>query len=164
MSQAVVRCQRAALEHAYSLIAQFIEVCPEPIWAQSFGGWPVWQQVYHALGGLQSMTLREGESPDPGLYPPEAGMFELIPDKVPTRKDMFAYAARMKAKADAYINALRDVDLPDPNVGLTARMKARGVERAFSHAQTLSMLAGHLLYHLGACDAALRQQGLKGVF
>ena len=164
MSQAIVAGQKVAFEHAYRLMIQFIEVCPEHIWVESFGGWPVWQQIYHALGSLQPMTMGEGDTPEPGLYPPAVGTFEVIPDHAPAKKDVLDYAARMKAKADAYISGLRDADLPAPNQGLSSRMKARNIDHVFSHAQTLSLLAGHLLYHLGSCDAALRQHGLKGVF
>ncbi|MDR0238707.1 MAG: DinB family protein [Deltaproteobacteria bacterium] len=162
MSQALIAGPRTAFEHAYGLMIQFIEVCPEDIWLESFGGWPIWQQVYHALG-LQFLTLQEGETPEPDLCPPEVGSFKRTPDKAPAKKDVLDYAARMKAKADAYINALRGADLSGVNQGLTNRMKDyNGGE--FSHSLTLSMLSGHLLYHLGACDAALRQRGRKGVF
>jgi len=164
MSQTVIAGPRASFEYSYGLMIQFIEVCPEDIWTEKFGGWPIWQQVYHVLGSTQLMALREGETPEPGLYPPEVSMFEKIPDRPPAKKDMLGYAARMKARADAYINALQDADLPAINQILTARMKAHGMDHGFSHLQTLTMLSGHILYHLGACDAALRQHGLKGVF
>ena len=164
MSQAIVANQKASFEHAYGLMRQFIEVCPEHIWVENFGGWPVWQQVYHALTSTQLMALREGEKPEPGLYPPEVAMLDKIPDKAPEKQEMLGYAARMKARIDGYISAMQDSDLPAVNQILTARMKAHGMRHAFSHSQTLTMLAGHILYHLGACDAALRKHGLKGVF
>jgi len=164
MSQAILDGQRAAFEHAYGLVTQFIQVCPEDVWAEKFGGWPVWQQVYHALGSCQFWTLQDGEMPEQGLYPPEVNKLQSTPDVAPAKKDVLEYAARMKAKADAYLDALRDTDLPGLNQGLADRMKALGVPREFSHSQTLVMLSGHLLYHLGACDAALRERGLKGVF
>jgi len=164
MSQAIMNGQRAAFEHAYGLVTQFIEVCPEDVWTKKFGGWPVWQQVYHALGTLQFFTLQDGEMPEQGLYPPEVNRFQSTPDVPPGKKDVLEYATRMKAKADAYINTLMDADLPSVNQGLTARMKAFGMPRELSHSQTLAMLSGHTLYHLGACDAALRERGLKGVF
>jgi hypothetical protein len=164
MSQAIIAGQRGAFEHAYSLLAQFIEVCPEAVWAEKFGGWPVWQQVYHALNACQFFTLQDGEQPEQGLYPPEVGSLQNSPDAAPLKKDVLEFAGRMKAKADAYLNALRDKELPALNQGLTVRMKALGVEREFSHSHTLATLTGHILYHLGSCDAALRQRGLKGVF
>ena len=163
MSQSIIYGQRAAFEHAHGLVTQCIEVCPDDIWAKKFGGWPVWQQVYHALC-YQFLTLQDGETPAPELYPPEVGGFQSTPDVAPAKKDVLEYAARMKAKADAYINALQDADLPGMNQGLTARVKAFGVQHAFSHSQTLAMLSGHTLYHLGACDAALRERGMKGVY
>jgi hypothetical protein len=91
-------------------------------------------------------------------------MFQSIPNQAPAKQEVLKYAARMKTKADAYLNSLHDADLPDINQGLTGRMKAIGVHHEFSHSQTLAMLSGHLLYHLGSCDAALREHGLKGVF
>jgi hypothetical protein len=163
MSRSSIDGLQVAFEHAYGLMAQCIEVCPEDVWAKKFGGWPVWQQVYHALC-YQFLTLQDGETPEQELYPPEVGYFQSTPDAAPAKKDLLEYAARMKAKADAYIHALRDADLPGINQGLTARVKAFGMSHEFSHSQTLAMLSGHSLYHLGACDAALRERGLKGVF
>ncbi|MCL2124287.1 MAG: DinB family protein [Desulfovibrionaceae bacterium] len=164
MSQSIIDGQRAAFEHAYGLMAQFIEVCPEDVWAEKFGGWPVWQQVYHALGACQFFVLQDGEIPEQGLYPPEVNSLQSTPSAAPLKKDVLAYAARMKATVDAYLHALRDADLPGVNQGLTARMVSLGKPHALSHSQTLVMLAGHILYHLGSCDAALRERGLKGVF
>ena len=164
MSQSIIAGQRAAFEHAYGLMAHYIEVCPEEVWTEKFGGWPVWQQVYHALGSCQFWGLQDGETPEQGLYPPEVNRLQSTPDAAPSKKAVLEYAARMKAKADAYLDGLRDADLPGINQGLTARMKTLGVPREFSHSHTLAMLSGHIMYHLGACDAALRARGLKGVF
>jgi len=164
MSQSIIAGQKASFENAYGLVTQFIEVCPDNIWTKKFGGWPVWQQIYHALGAFQFFTLQDGETPEQGLYPPEVNSFQSTPDVAPAKKDMLEYAARMKTKVDAYIHALKDADLPNINQGLTARIKALGRSHEFSHSQTLAMLSGHTMYHLGSCDAALREHGLKGVF
>ena len=163
MSQSIIYGQKVAFEHAYGLMLRFIEVCPDDIWGKKFGGWPVWQQVYHALGSCQ-MGLRDGEMPEQGLYPPEVGMLDSIPDKAPTKNYVLEYATRLKTRADAYLNTLKDADLPGINQRLTNRMKDKGMQHEFSHSQTLAMLSGHLLYHLGSCDTALREHGLKGVF
>ena len=164
MPQSILAGQRASFDHAYGLMVQFIEVCPEAVWAEKFGGWPVWQQVYHALGSCQFFALQDGDTPEQGLYPPEVNSFQSTPDAAPVKKKVLEYAARMKAKADVYLNDLQDADLPGVNQSLTVRMRALGVQHEFSHSQTVVMLSGHLLYHLGSCDAALRQRGLKGVF
>ena len=163
MSKSIIDGQRAAFKHAYGLLTQFIEACPEDIWTKKFGGWPIWQQVYHALC-YQFLTLQDSDTPEQELYPREVGSFQVTPDAAPLKKDMLEYATRMKAKADAYIDSLREADLPDINQGLTARVKAFGMSHEFSHSQTLVMLSGHTMYHLGSCDAALREHGLKGVF
>jgi hypothetical protein len=164
MSQAIIAGQRASFEHAFGMMLQFIEVCPDDVWTKKFGGWPVWQQVYHALGTCQFFALKEGETPEQGLYPPEVHRFQSTPDAAPAKKDIQEYAARMKARADSYFTAMQDADLPGVNQSLTSRLRAFGVQHDFTHSQTMAMLSGHLLYHLGSCDAALRDIGLKGVF
>ena len=113
---------------------------------------------------MLTFSLTIYQTPEQGLYPPEVNSLQSTPDVAPAKKDVLEYAARMKAKADAYIHALRDADLPNVNQGLTARIKAFGRSLEFSHSQTLAMLSGHTMYHLGSCDAALREHGLKGVF
>ena len=39
-----------------------------------------------------------------------------------------------------------------------------GMGAEATNAMAVSMLAGHIFYHLGSCDAALRDNGLEGVF
>lgn len=162
MSRSIVTALQGSFARSFSLILQFIEVCPEDIWQQKFGGWPVWQQVYHTLASIDFFVLGLDEEHSKGLFAPEAGNvgnFENTPEKGPSKAAMQEFAAVIKAKADAYIDGLLDADLSGKNRGFSAR-----INMDMSHASTLSILSGHILYHLGSCDAALRERGLKGVF
>ena len=69
------------------------------------------------------------------------------------------YAATVKARVDNWIAGLEDADLARTNVVLSAKLG-----RETSYAATLVMLASHTDYHIGSCDAALRNHGLPGVF
>ena len=159
MSQAIVQNQRGSFDFAFSLMMQFIEVCPDDTWAKKFGGWPIWQQVYHALNAVDFFISEPNAEPVKGLVAPEVGNLKTVGEAPVSKADMKAFAAKVKAAADGYMNALTDEDMTKQAAGATARMG-----RETLHATVMALMIGHILYHLGSCDAALREQGLKGVF
>jgi hypothetical protein len=160
MSTAAAQSLRQNFVHAWGLLEQFIKVCPEHIWVQTFGGWPIWQTVYHALVTIEFFVRQKG---DPRYDLPcsrEAGSLnEVHTGPAVSREEMLRMHGDLKAVALSYMDGLTDAGLGELNEGLSARMPS-----PFTHAATCSLLAGHTLYHLGTCDAALRQEGLKGVF
>ncbi len=160
MSKETVKSFQAPFLFSFSLLEAFIDTCPENIWAENNGGWPVWQQVYHALGATNFFTMKEGDQPnDQAPYPQEVGMLSTVSTDTMPRAKMKELAGIMKAKGLAYLESLDDSMLPAKNEFLSAR-----VGKDFTYATIVSMLAAHILYHLGSCDAALRDHGLKGVF
>lgn len=159
MSRAVVENQRGSFDFAFSLLEQYMEVCPDEIWNKKFGGWPVWQQIYHALNAVDFFISAPGAEPVKGLVPAEVGSLKAQGDAPVARSDMKAFALQVKSAADGYMEALTDADLVKKAEGASARMG-----RETLHATVMALMIGHVLYHLGSCDAALREQGLKGVF
>ena len=63
MSRDIINAVQAPYRHSWSLLTQFIDVCPEKIWNETRGGWPVWQQIAHALAVLNFFTLGENDAP-----------------------------------------------------------------------------------------------------
>jgi len=159
MSRAIVENQRGSFDFAFSLLQQYMEVCPDEIWNKKFGGWPVWQQVYHALNAVDFFIAAPGAEPVKGLVPAEVGSLKVQGEKPVSRDEMKEFAKLVKSAADGYMNALNDADMTKISEGATARMG-----RETRHATVMALMIGHILYHLGSCDAALREQGLKGVF
>ncbi|GHU95789.1 hypothetical protein AGMMS49974_08060 [Deltaproteobacteria bacterium] len=51
MSRETVLASQGHFDRAYSLLAEYIDICPERIygWAEKNGGWPVWQQIVHTV-------------------------------------------------------------------------------------------------------------------
>lgn len=159
MSQAIVAIQRGSFDFAFSLMGQFIDVCPDEIWTKKFGGWPVWQQVYHALNAVDFFIAEPGAEPAKRLAAPEVGSL-LAQGETPVSRDaMKQFAAQVKSAADGYMSALTDADMACVADGATKRMG-----RETLHATVMALMIGHILYHLGSCDAALREHGLTGVF
>ena len=159
MSNATVTAQKGNFDFTFSLAIQFIDVCPDAIWQETFGGWPVWQQLYHGIAAINYLILDTGAQGDAGPCPAGETLSAIADCAAPAKADMKAYARAIKTSADAWIGTLNDAALPQKHEGASSRM-----QHDTSNAGIMVLLTSHLLYHLGACDAALRQHGLKGVF
>ncbi len=159
MSRAIVENQRGSFDFAFSLLLQFMDVCPDDIWNKKFGGWPIWQQVYHALNAIDFFISAPGAEPVKTLAPPEVGSLNAQGKSPISRADMKEFAALVKSAADGYMDALTDADMVQVAAGATQRMG-----RETLHATVMALMIGHILYHLGSGDAALRENGMKGVF
>jgi len=161
MSNELVKSVMGPVETSFALLKKFIEVCPENIWAEKTGGWPVWQQVYHVVGAVNFFILGVDEQPQgpaPLTSPEVGGLKEVAAEAVSKEK----VAAALEAAQDQvakFAASLSDADLIKKNEGIFARAK---MDMTF--AGTITLLAGHNFYHLGSCDAALRNHGLEGVF
>lgn len=159
MSNPIVSAAQGPFQNAFGLLSKYIDDCPEEIWKEKNGGWPVWQQVVHALSAITFFVDQPG---DASIVPPCAADVAQLAAQGTTpasKADVKAYAGKCKARADAYIASLSDGDLAALNDALTAR-----IGFPVPHVSTLGMLASHTLYHLGSCDAALRDHGIPGVF
>jgi hypothetical protein len=159
MSNAIVCSQQGNFEFAFSLTMQFIDVCPEAIWKEKFGGWPVWQQLYHGISATDFFIRALDGRAVPDLCPAGASLHSAADCPAPAKADVREFAAKIKQAADDWIASLNDAALPKKHEGASSRMG-----RDCTNAGIMVLLTGHLLYHLGSCDAALRQHGLKGVF
>jgi hypothetical protein len=159
MSQAIVNSLKPQVDNAFGLMGKFIEVCPGDIWAQKSGGWPIWQQIYHALAAVELFVEVPGEAASVPLAEPGVIQLAKVAElTVPQEKVRDAWV-KAKALADKYLAALEDEALPQRNEAPFKKIRFE-----LTHAGTIVLLASHTLYHLGAGDAALRDHGLKGVF
>lgn len=160
MSKVAVESLKGTFSYSWSLLEKFIDVCPEDLWVKKFGGWPIWQNVYHAIGSIDFFVLQEGDKPTQAMFSHTvSSLSEVATGPVPTRQDLKAVMAELKKTADKYFDGLGDAQLKDGNEGLSQRMPS-----PWTNAATCAMLAAHTMYHLGICDAALRERGLEGVF
>lgn len=158
MSRDIVLAAQGPFLHAWGLLATYIETCPENVWKEKNGGWPVWQQIAHAVMSLD-FFVRGTEDFLPAPCDVDTGMLEVQGSSVVSRQAMQAYAAAVKERVDAWLAGLTDADLTRLDPVLTQTL---GWD--VPYAAVLGMLASHTGYHLGSCDAALRDHGLPGVF
>ena len=136
---------------------QLIEECPEELWGEKAGSWPIWQHVVHAASGVTLFCPGEKIAPPEGLKGEILGLREPG-EGVCARKAALDYFKAARGVAEAYLGSLADVDLAGEN----GHLKAVGLE--WSIAKSLVMLSSHTLYHLWNADAVLRSHGHKGIF
>ena len=158
MSQATINALKGPIDTSFDLLNQFIDVCPDDLWGEKNGGWLIWQQVYHAIGAVDFFIAYDGEK-EPPLAGEGVSELSEVADSVVSKDKVKAACAAARGRLDQYLAALKDEDLAKRNEGVFAN-----AQWDISHAGTLSFIAAHNLYHLGSCDAALRNRGLKGVF
>jgi len=151
----------ASVTHAFGLLDEFLKLCPEEIWAQRFGGWPVWRQLFHPLNAVDFFLRDENAAEQPSPFGADAGNLRVKDSAAPTpsKEKMREYMESTQKQVNDYLAALDDAALGQINKSLSTRMR-----REFTHAATIALLASHTMYHLGSCDAALRESGRPGVF
>lgn len=161
MLHEIVSALKAPIDQSFGMLNQFIDVCPENIWVETSGGWPIWQQVYHTVTAVGFFAAPANAGPPQTLVDEQfCALRAKAPDNIViTREEMKKALAQALQDIEALLANLNDSELTTRNEGLYARAKFE-----LTMAGTLSMLAGHTLYHLGSCDAALRNHGIRGVF
>jgi hypothetical protein len=160
MSRDVINALQGPYQFAWNLLTRFVEVCPEDLWTANKGGWPVWQQVLHAMAVLNFFVLESDE--DPFLPAPcdiNVLMLKVQGNGKIGKEEVKAYGENVKTAVDAWVAGLDDARL-----AMTHQRLSKRIQRDTSYAAAVAMLASHTMYHIGSCDAALRDRGLPGVF
>jgi uncharacterized damage-inducible protein DinB len=159
MSRIITQSLEGNIMRAFSLANEFVKVCPEDIWGMKFGGWPVWQQIFHPFASLDFFLRAADEHPESPLFEPGVAELKKTLLEPPAKLLIKEYVEKAQERVREYIAGLDDTALAAKHEGLSARFG-----RDMTQASALGLIAAHTMYHLGACDAALREQGLPGVF
>ena len=159
MSNTIVLASQGLFQKSFELLTAFIEQCPEELWQAKKGGWPLWQQVAHSMSALCFFVDGPEDAPITSPCPPEELRLTKVGTTPVPKAAVLEYARLCKARADAYIAGLTDAQLTEINRPLSARLSVDT-----THAGTLCSLGAHTFYHLGGCDAILRESGHPGIF
>lgn len=158
MSKVIVNALKNPIDYSFDLLNQFIDVCPDDLWAEKAGGWPIWQQVYHTISSIDFFIAYEGPKESPLASDDVAGLM-VVGEKALSKEALKAASVVAQKRLEGYIDSLTDECLPQRSEKVFANS-----QWDITHGGILSFVAGHILYHIGSCDAALRNRGLKGVF
>ena len=149
---------KASFDQGWKLMDQIIDVCPEAVWGKKAGGFVFWQQLYHCFACVDYFLMPKDGAIDAGPQGMEIAMLDKEPTAKVGKEEVRAYAAKMKAKADAWFETMDDESLSLHHEGFSAR---RG--GPVSNAMLIAIMSGHSQYHVGGCDVILRDNGEKGV-
>lgn len=149
----------SGLNFAFLLYGKFLDICPDEVWQEKFGGWAVGRQLYHGLSAGAHFLGSLGGAGAVADPCPACGDLSLADGPVPTRADTQALMRDIQAAVEKLAGELDDAQLLAKN-----EAASRMLGRETSNGAVLGLMASHMLYHLGACDAALRQRGLQGAF
>ena len=144
-------------DFVWGLLEKIIDVCPEAVWSKKAGGFVFWQQLYHCFSAANLILPKDSE---PASYPwgAEVAQFKAEPTTTPSKEELKVYAAKMKAQIDAWIATLDDASLLQIHEGFSSHWSS-----PMSNVAAFAVMSGHPFYHIGSCDAILRDNGEKGV-
>lgn len=155
MANQYVKQYQNVMEFTLALYDKYVEICPEEIWNEKFGGWPICQQCYHALwaSGMMMASINgrqvvEPESPFP---------LNASNKTMPSKQDVKGMIAGIKSAYSQLLGELENEALLQPDEPLASKLG-----RPVTNGEALELIVAHLQYHLGSCDAALREKNLEG--
>lgn len=151
-------CFENGLQFAFGHYEKFLAICPDDAWKEKAGGWPLAQQYYHGL--MATAMLIASISGKPVDNPaPEAGKLDEQLNNLPTKDQTSLFLANIRQAALLMFATMTDELLLRKNEFVSQRFG-----RELSNADVLELIPCHLLYHLGSCDAALRDRNLPGAW
>ena len=142
----------------WGLMLKQIEVCPDELWNRRVGGWIFWQQVMHSIACVELFVLPEGQAGE-NRFSRDDMLLLRDSDERPSKAELLEMAGKMKELADSYIDNTTSAQLGDIEPGMTRRLG-----RESTRQNAIMALIRHCCYHLGCCDAILRENGIPGVY
>ena len=137
-----------------TLVEADIKNCPDSLWEEKCGGDPYWEQIYHVLCGMYLM-LSFPDDPAPEFpLPGDAGKLNGAVVNEPHGKEIvLQFLEDTKKHLSGYFKRLDD--------SMLYAVKKDFFGEKLPLLAILVIASGHILYHVGVCDAALREKGAK---
>jgi len=158
MSDPVIDCLRDEFDRFIGLMELQIDRCPEPVWNRPGHDFPFSQHILHTLACSMMFTATEGE-PYAGLpYSRQEIMFAAPLSRDISKEEMRDLAQKVRRSAHEFMAGLDQAKLAEKH-----QVSSTAMGRDRSNAQALIALVRHICYHLGCCDAALKNNGAEAV-
>lgn len=142
---------------AIDLLDAAVDNCPDELWDKEYGGYVYWRLIYHTLASVWLFLARDGfHGNNTELFTSTAGMLsDEYKDKTPDKGVLKRVAEEARNHVKVYFDSI-DESILDTEVSFR--------ERKVTVAELIVSTTAHMMYHVGACDAALRDNGGKSVF
>ena len=139
---------------SYKMLETHIGNCPDELWDVKAGGFVFWQQLLHAVTGLKFWTRPEkGDFIEPfserNVYPE----LEKAPEGHVSKSEMRALFDETMRQVDGFFGDKDDEWLFADNA-IYGKLKNFDI---------VEMQIRHIQYHVGHCNAILRERDLPAV-
>lgn len=156
----MLKITKRQFESSYKMLLEMIEVCPDDMWTKINGGFPFWQQIYHASYWLD-FWLREAYdgSEFRSMIFDESTSFELNKEvkvfkSYLTKEQLKEYLMKIHLKTERIFEKLNDVLLVTPIIK---------DKNDYTYSDVIMGQIRHIMYHVGHCNSILRNNGLLAV-
>ena len=144
--------------HILGMITAMIDACPDALWKRKAGGFVFWQQLLHAVS-TAAFFAGEGYAAPAVHQPPDVIQLKIAPSQDMSKAELKEYVTAVSQAVAAYCDALTKERLHARHETLSSYFG-----REITVRDSLLKLLWHTAYHLGCCDALLREEGVPGVF
>ncbi len=148
----IVMVMQRQLSLCLLMLQRVIEATPDEIWPKVRGGYVYWQQIYHALHGAvywlrTEHTLYTEPFSDLNLYPELDG----IPEHTLSKEDLIQLLQDATRLAVDFFEDMTTQKLSESSE----------VFSEITNLDVICMQIRHLQYHIGHCNAILRESGYQ---
>ena len=153
---------RRQFSDPFEMLEKIIDVCPDELWNKKTSGYVFWHQIFHALYWVH-FWLRDEKTdfnePFTGetLYP----HLEKTPEKILSKNDLRIFCKETKELAEKWVSGKDDSWL---NLLLFREKTPTKMLKDWTYLDAIISQISHLMYHVGHCDAILRENSVKGVW
>ena len=156
----LIQCFKSEFDRFFELLKKQVEVCPQDLWTKKVGGYIFWQQQLHAVMCVGLIYVEENDDIAAEVgFSREVIMLSAEPSEEMSKEGLFILVEKVHKLAHTFMSSINDADLTKKH---TVMSKTLG--REMSNQNALIAMTRHCCYHLGCCDAILREHGIKGVY
>lgn len=154
MSNSIIKSAKTHFDLSFEMLDKMISQCPDELWDKKLAGFVFWQQILHALTGVEYWMRQAGDIfvepfADRKLYPE----LENDPEGSITRDELVEYKNKVKMVCSRFFEGRNDEWLGEPNA----------IHDRINNIDIVFMLTRHVQYHVGHCDSILRDRNYKAV-
>ena len=134
------------------MLENIINICPDDLWEKNKGGNVFWQQIFHALCGINFWMRQSNEQfvepfSERKLHPE----LEQDSESILSRMELLTYKEKVKSIANQFLENKDDLWLYHNSL----------VYDKIKNIEILYMQIRHLQYHVGHCEGILRENNYE---
>ena len=139
---------------SFFMLEKMIEKCPDDLWNEKKGGFVFWQQLLHALSGVNYwLRINNDKYIEPFVGRKVYPELEHEPEDQLTKEDLTVYKNVVKEISEVFFHEKDDEWLGNNSI----------IYDKIKNLDVIFMQVRHLQYHVGHCNSILRENNREPV-